>query len=266
MKQPHPLDGWQGPPPEPDTPQWDALVTLLAQYHGRPICAAKKSRNSARPFFPCEGIVVTEPGMAGKRCRMHGGTQPVGIANVNYRHGGKSRYAMRGRLSGPYAENLGDMDYISLRDDLAVNATLIQAEIDTMCADPPQPLDPQLFDKDDVERRQQEIMLFQVEQANARQRYRGLVQDRNRMSRTEVARVRLAEDTVSGQQVKQFSQLVLDRVRVQVQALATRYKLPYETVAECLAAVQDDVWNIVAATQRSAGANDIPGEFQLSEF
>lgn len=262
----HPLDTWQGPPPEPDTEQWDALVLLLSRHHGRAICGCRKSRNSVRAGFPCEGHVVTGSGMAGKRCRMHGGTQPVGIANVNYRHGGTSRYAMRGRLSGPYAENLGDMDYISLRDDLAVNATLIQAEIDIMCADPPQLLDPLLFDKDDVQQRQQEIMLFQVEQSSARQRYRGLVQDRNRMSRTEVARVRLAEDTVSGQQVKQFSQLVLDRVRVQVQALAARHRLPYETVAECLAAVQDDVWNIVAATQRSAGANDIPGEFQLSEF
>lgn len=257
----HPRKSWDGPPPEQGSAEWNDLVQAITQHHGRPICAAKK-----RDGWPCEGHVVTDPGKAGKRCRMHGGTQPVGIANANYQHGRNSRYALAGRLGEAYQSHLADMDYISLRDDLAANAALLQEAWDTICSDPPEPLDPVLFDKKEVKERQNQIAAWHLRRGAAIGLYRDLTMDRNRLTRTEVARVRLAEDTVSGQQVKAFSQLVLDRVRVRMQELAGRFRLPYEAVVQCLADVQDDVWHSVAATRRSAGANDIPGEFQLSEF
>lgn len=262
----HPRQVWDGPPPEVGTPEWLDLVRALEEYHGRKICASHQEPGvgpKRRDGFPCEGHVVTEPGKAGKRCRMHGGTQPVGVANVNYQHGRTSRYALAGRLGEAYQGHLADMDYISLRDDLAANAALLQEAWDTICSEPPEPLDPVVFDKEEVKARQQQIAAWHMRRAAAIGLYRDLTQDRNRLSRTEIARVRLAEDTISGQQVRAFAQVVLDATRRRVLELAQQQGVAYDRALACVSEIQGDVFQAIEASRRASGANDVPADFQL---
>lgn len=262
----HPKHSWEGPPPEVGTPEWRDLVRALEEYHGRKICASHQEPGvgpKKRDGFPCEGHVVTEPGKAGKRCRMHGGTQLVGIANQNYRHGRTSRYALAGRLGEAYQSQLADLDYISLREDLAANAALLQEAWDTICSDPPEPLDAEPFEEKDVKRRKQMIAEWHMRRAAAIGLYLELTNARNRLTRTEVARVRLAEDTISGQQVRAFAQVVLDATRKRVLALAQEHGLAYDLALACVAEIQTDVLQAIEASKRGAGANDVPRDFQL---
>src|SRR5689334_3929698 len=55
-------------------------------------------------------------------CRMHGGTQPVGIASPSYKHGRRSRYAkhMPIALLEQYEATLTDPNALALDAELAV--------------------------------------------------------------------------------------------------------------------------------------------------
>lgn len=73
-------------------------------------CGAK-TRNGGKP---CQNW-----GMLNKRCRMHGGKTPRGIASANWKHGRFSKYLPTG-LRHRYEEELGDPELLALNDEIAL--------------------------------------------------------------------------------------------------------------------------------------------------
>jgi hypothetical protein len=69
--------------------------------------------------------------MPNGRCRLHGGLSPGGIAHPSFRHGRKSRYLrdLPQELKAGYTAGLKDEELISLRDELAVQTSLIQKRL-----------------------------------------------------------------------------------------------------------------------------------------
>jgi len=74
-------------------------------------CTAKAKITGER----CKRIACT----GRKTCQVHGGTQPVGIANANYKHGMRSKY-MPARLFESYDAARANREYLNLTDDIAL--------------------------------------------------------------------------------------------------------------------------------------------------
>lgn len=90
---------------------------------GRP--HARCGAHSRRTGQPCKNRPVT----GRTRCRMHGGTTPVGPAVPHFQHGRYSR-ALAGPLRERYERALGSADRLSLADDVA----LAEARVDELLA------------------------------------------------------------------------------------------------------------------------------------
>lgn len=73
-----------------------------------------------------DGSVVTRycamnPCVGRKRCRMHGGTQPVGVASVHYKHGKDSRYALLPEgVAARFRRATEDPDWLSTHAEIAL--------------------------------------------------------------------------------------------------------------------------------------------------
>ncbi len=79
---------------------------------GTPRCPAwcpNKGRQCKHP--PCVGR---------EHCQTHGGTQPLGVANVNFKTGRYSQ-SLPSHLASRYEELLRDKNYLALRDSMALN-------------------------------------------------------------------------------------------------------------------------------------------------
>ena len=69
--------------------------------------------------------------MLNGRCRMHGGASPAGMNHYAFKTGRKSRYLrdMPRELKAGYTAGLKDEELLSLRDELAVQTSLIQKRL-----------------------------------------------------------------------------------------------------------------------------------------
>lgn len=104
--------------------------------------------------------------MPNGRCRMHGGATPAGIAHPSFRHGRHARrYPLSGCLEERYARHLNDLDYIALRDELALVSARIEEALE----------------------------------AGDREAERQLIDLRRRLVSAEAGRIKLAQDTLSGE-------------------------------------------------------------------
>jgi hypothetical protein len=86
------------------------------------VCGAR-TRNGT----PCQRACV--PGRP--RCRLHGGDSPAGMDHYSFRHGRRSRYLrdLPHELKAAYTASLKDEELISLRDELAVQTSLIRKRL-----------------------------------------------------------------------------------------------------------------------------------------
>lgn len=244
----------------PGSPAWLQLCQQISARKGYKICGAKN-----RQGRPCEARPYTrEDGTSNGRCYNHGGPSKHGLVAPGFKDGRRSRYRLTGAIQAVYEEHLGDMEYISMRDDLALNTTLLQETLNGLLLPLPEPLDPALFDPEELKRRDLEIQQAVGERQALFQRYRQLTQDRVRMTRTEVARVRLAEDTVSGQQVRIFGQAVLDAVRRRILEWAGQRKIDAREAVSVLELIQADVVTAIQLSRRATGASGVPQDAPLA--
>lgn len=93
--------------------------TPMLDAKGRRICGAKTRAGAPCHRFPIKGA---------KRCKKHGGTQPVGVASPNYKHGRYSQ-AMPKRLNDTYERVRADKDFLNLSEQFYLLETRLQ---DTM--------------------------------------------------------------------------------------------------------------------------------------
>ena len=64
---------------------------------------------------------VMPPCIGRTRCRMHGGTQPVGVASVHYKHGKDSRYALLPEgVAARFRRATEDPDWLSTHAEIAL--------------------------------------------------------------------------------------------------------------------------------------------------
>lgn len=77
------------------------------------ICGAK---TKTRQGEPCEQTIVSENG----RCRMHGGTTPVGVANPNTIHGRYSKVLGSADLATRFQKSLDDPQLIELNHEIGI--------------------------------------------------------------------------------------------------------------------------------------------------
>jgi hypothetical protein len=244
----------------PGSPIWLQLVSQIEHRVGHRICGAK-----TRKGVPCPTRPVRKPdGSTNGRCRMHGGTSLAGMQSPTYVHGRNSRFNLTGRLAGPYQDALADMDYISLQKDLAFNGALIEeAANDLDQHQIPESLDPRTFDPEECKARELEIVAALEHRAGLEARYRRLTLDRNKLTRTETARVKLAEDTVSGQQVRLFGQAVLDSLRRHLMDFAQTHGIGVPDALRLLGEVQTEVVSHIRMSRRAPGAHGISDNGEL---
>lgn len=127
--------------------------------------------------------------MQNGRCRLHGGlSPPPGPAHPRYIHGGRSRrYALVGALSKKYAQHLGDLDYMGLRDEMALISTQIDELVSTGALDTQE----------------------------GRSEVRELVAERRKLSTAEAQRVKLAQEVMTIEQARAFGAALLEAVRAE---------------------------------------------------
>lgn len=108
-----------GDPPEPKTPEWDALVEEMQakamEWEGKQVCA---SRRASAPW-PCTNSFLG----TGNRCKMHGGAAPkAGRSHPCFKNGRASK--VRDRLPQRFRESFGklveDPELLSMRPEIAV--------------------------------------------------------------------------------------------------------------------------------------------------
>lgn len=73
--------------------------------------------------------------MRNGRCRIHGGTTPVGMALPQYKHGRYSKYLPSG-LAQKYNDALLDTELVTLRDDIALVDSKIQERMEQAKSNP----------------------------------------------------------------------------------------------------------------------------------
>lgn len=169
--------------------------------------------------------------MPNGRCNLHGGKSLSGVAHPNFKDGSRSRYPLKGALSGRYARHLEDLDYISLRDEIAlVTASIEDAAIklDTL-----RDLPADEFDAKEIEKREGEIRRH-------RKYLLDLIEQRRALSRTEAQRVKMAQDTLTGEQIKAFGAALLRAVREETGDLELTRRIQDRTLSilQSIGAVQ----------------------------
>lgn len=158
------------------------------------LCGAK-----TRAGTPCQ-----RPPMPNGRCNLHGGKSLAGVAHPGFKDGRHSRYALQGALAEPYARHLGDLDYVALRDEIAlVTAHTEEAalKLDTL-----RELPAVEFDAKERAERETEIR-------RARRYLLELIEQRRALARTEALRLKMAHDVLTGEQIRAFAAAVLQAVR-----------------------------------------------------
>lgn len=88
---------------------------------GKPRCGAKKRKK--------DGICMSTNLMPNRKCRLHGGKTPHGVASPNFKHGRFSKY-MPEHLAARYGEYLHDPELVSNRDNLAYLDVLISEKLE----------------------------------------------------------------------------------------------------------------------------------------
>jgi hypothetical protein len=223
----------------PGTPEWARWCVELSAQKGYPICGRKNRRGE-----PC----TKSPSKGRDCCRNHGGATLTGTAAPNYKHGRRSRYAAAGRLLGSYQHQMEDLEYVSLREDLAAITALLEEQWQVLDQPLPTNVTPE------------ELKTVQQTRDVAYRKFRELMNDRNRLSRTETRRIQVAEDSLSGQQVRIFSQTVLESVRRNVRDLVEEMGGKYDMVLRTMGRIQDDVMRAMAASSnrgQEAGRDDL---------
>lgn len=163
----------------------------------------------------CKGLP-----MENGRCRMHGGASLRGIAHPGFVDGSRSRYRLSpGTLADDYSAGLQDLDYIALRDEIALISAQVQALIDEEPA------------AEACER---------CASISKQERLSDLVDLRRKLADTEAKRIKMAADTLTGEQIRTLAQATLAANRRRAQ----QYLQP-ERVADFLSDVQADVRSIV---------------------
>jgi hypothetical protein len=216
---------------QPKTPEWDAWVREIEADKGRRICGANRKGR------PCCG----RP-MENGRCRLDGGATPHGIASPHWQGKGRSRYAVAGKLGDRIAAQLDDLDYISLRQDMAAVTGLIELELDRLGM---------MVDDGGIAALVQSLAEGSGGKVKTPlDKLLDLWHLRRAMADTEVKRVKTASESVSGEQVRTFGAAVLQANRD-----AIAHFLPPDQAREFLADVQARVRTILA----SIGAVSQPG-------
>lgn len=243
----------------PGSPEWMEWVREVDAAKGYLVCGRcnrfDEPCESRSPFRKHPNVGVKKGGYDRPPCvRNHGGGAKLGVANENYKHGRKTRYALTGRLAG-VNDRLDDMEYLSLREDIATIEELTAqalAVLDdpTPCPEPwpLPPLDPEVHGKEAAKERAREIAARDFEilewrsaRAAATARYDELVKTRALLSRVEQNRVKLAADTLSGQMVRQVGSILLQVARRRFLALGEKHGIPLEEVLRELAEYQEEV-------------------------
>lgn len=145
---------------------------------------------------------------------MHGGKTPAGIVSPHWKTGERSRYAPGGKFGDRYARHLADLNYLALDAEMA----LLTARVEELVEE---------AGMDTVEGRAEIV---------------ALIEQRRKLAETEGKRVKMAADTLTGEQRALFGRLVLEAVRRHVPDLRV------------VAAIQDEVLRAVQATMQPVGA------------
>lgn len=153
--------------------------------------------------------------MPNGRCRLHGGkSPPPGPAHPRFKHGGRARrYALAGALEERYTRHLEDLDYMALRDELA----LVTAQVEAL------------------------IEGGELETEAGRAEVLALVAERRKLAQAEAQRVKLARDTLTAEQARAFGAAVLEAVRVEAgqdRALVERVQRRTFTILRTTGAIQ----------------------------
>lgn len=138
-------------------------------------CGAK-----TRAGTPCQRAP-----MKNGRCNLHGGKSLAGMASPSYVDGRRSRYAPAGKLGEAYLRATRDLDYMALVDEMA----LVTAKIDEM------------------------VTAGRMDDTTGRDDILALVEQRRRLAATEAQRVKMAQDTLTGEQAAAFGRYLLESVR-----------------------------------------------------
>lgn len=118
---------------EPNPDHESLVKTLWFKGDGLALCSAKRKRcrKCKREFQPDERDLDFCPAcgehrpcrtvveIAGMRCRVHGGSGPIGASASNFKHGRYSKY-MPTRLRAKYIEAQNDPELLVLRNEIAV--------------------------------------------------------------------------------------------------------------------------------------------------
>ncbi len=255
-------------------PEWAAWMEECDALQGYVVCGRpNRFDEPCIQSSPEDAAVEGSDPYAGRApCRYHGGKSGVGVANVRYVDGNsvRRRYALRGRLAQGYEDELADLNYLALHDELATVTALIQETLDVLddpepCPEPwPEPpMPPDKEGKFSVEaqarngkilERQMEIQQWHAERADATARYDSLTATKTQLARTEIMRVKAAQDTVAGPAVRLFAQRLLEVNRRHWIDFGKKHSLPVEDVLAALAAMQEDFVNVVRDS-RGVGTN-----------
>jgi len=245
---------------EPGSEEWVAWIEECDERTGYKVCG--RSNRFDEPCMVRSPIQTSrldgDPRYGRPACRNHGGHSLAGIASPAYRNGTASRYTLRGRLAG-YHDRLDDMDYLSLHPELKITEELISAAVEVLDDPTPCPeqldlpmLNPEVHGEEaakarEAEHRQRakEIAEWHKERAAATERYDALVELKAKLARTEIARVKAAQDTLSGGAVRLFSQTLLEINRRRLLAFGARHGVPAEEVLDELANLQEEIVNAV---------------------
>lgn len=252
----------------PPSPEWMAWVRECDEKRGYVVCG-----RSNRFDEPCEEKAPQNPRVEGKPvwgrppCKSHGGGSNIGIAHHNYKDGRtKSRYNMRGRLA-KYDERLEDMEYLSLQSEMAVVEELLEQSLavlddETPCPEPwhEPPLDPEVDGKKEakaralqIHNREVEIRQWHQARAAATERVDALMEQKGKLTRTEIMRVKAAQDTLAGAAVRMFSDKLLQVNRRHWLAFGKKHDIPTEYVLAAMAEMQEDFVNVVQDARGYAG-------------
>ncbi len=130
------------------------------------------------------GVCRARP-MPNGRCRMHGGKSLAGVASPTWKNGGRSRYTPAGRLGERYARHLADLDYLSLTSEMALLTARVEELVENGRMDGPE----------------------------GRKEIVELIEQRRKLAETEGKRIKMAADTLTGEQRAAFGRAVLEAVR-----------------------------------------------------
>lgn len=180
---------------------------------------------SGTRWSPCgaktrAGGLCSNPGTGqGGRCRFHGGKSLAGVASPTFKHGRYSKLPAVGALSEGYQKHLADMDYVALRDELALvtaqieEAAVALAEVQAQATTP----ETRRLNSEEIDRQRRALI--------------ALIDQRRELARTEALRIKMAHDVLTGEQIRAFASAVLQAVRDEVGDLRMVSRIQERTYA-----------------------------------